>query len=155
MWRSIWSSVQSPKHLYKRDSGFEIYQGPAKCSSRGPVFFSFLLMALSLHYTEYQNLTLLLMLISNLFIPSQARMITRIHSSPGVSRSNFVKLLDCFTNGSQVCLVYEMLSVDLLKALELRKLKPWSLAQIRPVAKQVWGHIRSADFLLPRRERKS
>lgn len=100
-------------------------------------FFSFLLMALSLHYTEYHNLTILLMLISNLFFPSQARMITRIHSSPGVSRSKFVKLLDCFTNGSQVCLVYEMLSIDLLKALELRKLKPWSLAQIRPVAKQV------------------
>ncbi|CAG11217.1 unnamed protein product [Tetraodon nigroviridis] len=69
----------------------------------------------------------------------EACMISRIHASPGVSRSNFVKLLDCFTNGSQVCLVYEMLSVGLLKALELRKLKPWSLAQIRPVAKQVQG----------------
>lgn len=111
------------------------------------VFF-FLLMALSLRYTEYHNLT-------KSFFPSQARMITRIHSSPGVSRSNFVKLLDCFTNGSQVCLVYEMLSVDLLKALDLRKLKPWSLAQIRPVAKQVQGHKRSADFLLRKRVRES
>ena len=44
--------------------------------------------------------------------------ITQIHSGPGVGRLNFMKLLDCFTNGSQVCFLYEMLSVDLLKALE-------------------------------------
>lgn len=39
MWRSIWSSVQSPKHLYKRDSSIEVHQGPHKRSSRGPELF--------------------------------------------------------------------------------------------------------------------
>ncbi|XP_029704899.1 serine/threonine-protein kinase ppk15-like [Takifugu rubripes] len=61
-----------------------------------------------------------------------------IHSSLRESHAHFVKLLDHFQHNSQLCLVYEMLSLDLHKAIKLRKRKPFGLSEIRPIAKQLF-----------------
>uniref|UniRef100_H3DKF1 Protein kinase domain-containing protein n=1 Tax=Tetraodon nigroviridis TaxID=99883 RepID=H3DKF1_TETNG len=62
----------------------------------------------------------------------------RIHSSFVVNRGHFVKLLDHFQHNGQLCLVYEMLSLDFFNVLKLRKWKPLSLSKIRPIAKQLF-----------------
>ncbi|XP_056880912.1 homeodomain-interacting protein kinase 1-like isoform X2 [Takifugu flavidus] len=62
----------------------------------------------------------------------------RIHSSLRVNHAHFVKLLDHFQHNSQLSLVYEMLSMDFVDALELRKGKPLCVSKIRPIAKQLF-----------------
>ncbi|CAF87113.1 unnamed protein product, partial [Tetraodon nigroviridis] len=51
---------------------------------------------------------------------------------------HFVKLLDHFQHNSQLCLVFEMLSLDFFNVFKLRKGKPLSLSKIRPIAKQLF-----------------
>lgn len=69
--------------------------------------------------------------------PPQKTILERIHSSLRVDHAHFVKLLDHFQHNSQLCLVYEMLSLDFFNVFKLRKLKPLNLSEIRPIAKQV------------------
>lgn len=53
-------------------------------------------------------------------------------------RYNFVKFFEQFEYGGFTCLVFEMLDCDLYNLMRERHGIPLSLAEIRPIAQQVW-----------------